>query len=151
MTRRFSVLLAVPILLIACDGGDDGPAPGEPGADSRDTTLSREAFVSVYVDLRMAALRDPETELPPPERERILADHGVTSEELLRFVEVQSRDDPRAMQEIWAEVQDRIRQAREEAGTGGPSDAPSSGTPGGGSAGTDDEGPGDGGDQEPDA
>ncbi|MDX1566375.1 MAG: hypothetical protein R3223_01160 [Longimicrobiales bacterium] len=103
-----------------------GACGGEPTDDAPEPTISREAFVSTYVDLRMAALRSPETEITPEERSRILEEHGVTSEELLRFVEVLSRDDPRAMQEIWAEVQDRIQQAREEAvreDVGGPGPA----------------------------
>lgn len=114
MTRLLLLSIVPPLLLTACESGDAGP---QPGPDSESPTISREAFVSVYVDLRMAALRNPETEVTRAERERILEAHGVSSEELLQFVETRSREDPRGMQEIWAEIQDRIRQAREEAGT----------------------------------
>lgn len=117
------LFLAVPLLVTGC-----GSESTEPAED----TISREVFITAYVDLRMAALRNPEEELAPTERERILESHGVTSDELLRFVEVHSRDDPRVMQEIWAEVQDRIRRAREEAVAGeapdGTSDATSDST-----------------------
>ncbi|MFP3948431.1 MAG: hypothetical protein ACLFWG_06855, partial [Longimicrobiales bacterium] len=99
--------LLLPLVVGACGGEAEDAAAPEP-------TVSREAFISTYVDLRMAALRRPDTEITRGERERILEEHGVSSGELLRFVEVLSRDDPRAMQEVWAEIQDRVRRAREE-------------------------------------
>jgi len=117
----YLLFLAVSLLLVACGGESSEP-------DLAEEMISREVFITAYVDLRMAALRNSEEELAPTERERILESHGVTSDELLRFVEVHSRDDPRVMQEIWAEVQDRIRRAREEAVAGEAPDSTSDGT-----------------------
>lgn len=111
--RLLSVLLPLVLGSLALVLGACGGEPTED--DVPEPTIAREAFVSTYVDLRMAALRNPEAEITAEERDRILEEHGVSSEELLRFVEVLSRDDPRAMQEVWTEVQDRIRQAREGA------------------------------------
>lgn len=110
------LVLALPLLAAGCGEGAEEVDPAE-------RTISREAFVSAYVDLRMAALRNPDSGITPEARERILDAHGITPEDLLHFVEVHGSRDPEMIQDVWTEVQDRIRQAREDAVTEDGSDA----------------------------
>ena len=75
-------------------------------------TISREAFVETYVALRVEQLRgafgDP---LPAEDRERVLADQGVTEEELLTFAEVHGPD-VTFMERLWEDVEKRLEEVR---------------------------------------
>jgi len=71
-------------------------------------SLDRATFVDAWVDLRTAALASPAREISPTERDRILAERGVTQEELLTFAEVHGSD-VSYMKEIWDEVALRMR------------------------------------------
>ena len=75
--------------------------------------IDRETFISTYVDLRVAALSRADGELRRQDRDRILDEHGVEEEDLVRFVEVRGRD-VHFMQELWDEVRQRIRAVEEE-------------------------------------
>jgi len=107
--RRGGVLLVLllAVLPLSAGCGDDGAAPAAGDAE----TVPRETFVATYVDLRLQVLRSGAEEIDPEARERILSRHGVTGDELLRFVEVHG-DDVRLMNEIWTEVQTRIDSIR---------------------------------------
>lgn len=112
-------VLALVLALPAC-GGAEEEAPASP------EIIPRETFVSAYVDLRMAALRDT-AGISTEERESILRGHGITPSDLVRFVDVYG-EDPGALQEVWSDVQVRIREAREAAalerqGSDAPSDS----------------------------
>lgn len=99
-------LLTLALTISACGGSEEGASPPP-------EIIARETFIAAYVDLRMAALRDT-AGISTVERERILRSHGISPEELLRFAEVYG-EDPGALQEVWSDIQDRIREAREEA------------------------------------
>lgn len=71
--------------------------------------------MSAYVELRMAALRDSTGGITPREQERVLQSHGISAEDLLRFVEAWGEEDPAALRDVWADVQAGIREAREQA------------------------------------
>lgn len=110
-------LLALVLAIPACGGAEEEATPPV-------EAIPRETFVSAYVDLRMAALRDT-AGISTEERESILGSHGITPADLVRFVEVYG-EDPEALQEVWSDVQDRIREAREAATLEGlEGDAPS--------------------------
>jgi len=104
---RFALGLGLAALLLlaaatACGGDGAEPATEAPA------TVSREVFVSTYVDLRLAALRDSVGTITTDQRERILAEHGVTPGELVRFVEAHG-DDLGYMRDVWNDVDQRIR------------------------------------------
>jgi len=93
--RRLAGSLALAVLLLG------GCAPEAPD------TISRETFVQVYVELRVAALDRDDATLAAADRERILSSHGVTGEDLLNFAEVHSQD-PAFMRAVWSEIEERL-------------------------------------------
>lgn len=101
-----AVLLCLQVATASCGDPGSGPGGGE------EETISRDTFVSTYVDLRIAALRDTTAAIGAEERERILREHGVTREDLLRFVEIHGQR-PAFMRQVWVEVDERIRRARQ--------------------------------------
>lgn len=74
--------------------------------------IDEELFISTFVDLRVAALSAEGGELDPAERERILADRGVSEEDLLQFVEVHGRDVD-FMARVWSRADSLIAEMRE--------------------------------------
>ena len=106
-SRRASLLaawLAAALAAGACEG--DPPArPHDP---------ARALFVDVYVDLRLAALRSSDGVVPVGERERILAEHGASSDAMLAFVAANG-EDLVFMRELWTEIWDRISEAEIDA------------------------------------
>ncbi len=74
--------------------------------------IDEELFISTFVDLRVAALSAEGGELDPAERERILADRGVSEEDLLQFVEVHGRDVD-FMAGVWSRADSLIAEMRE--------------------------------------
>jgi hypothetical protein len=91
-TRWLSGLVVVGML--GC-----GSAPGD--------TIEREDFISTYVDLRTAAADTDTLRIGDTERAEVLARHGVTGEDLSRFVEVYA-EDLEFMREVWNEVEVRL-------------------------------------------
>lgn len=89
-----------------------GLAAGGCGRSEEPQTIPTETFVATYVDLRMATLRSGLDELPPAQRDEILARHGVSEEDLLRFADVWGRD-PTLMHPIWDTVEARIDAQRQ--------------------------------------
>jgi hypothetical protein len=65
--------------------------------------IDRETFIATYVDLRRAALQQPTRQLPDTARDRILAAHGVTTDQLMQFADVRGAD-PEYMVALWTEV-----------------------------------------------
>lgn len=94
---RFPVSLVLG-WLVALPGCGSGPAA---------STMDRETFIDVYVELRVAALGHDDATVTPGERERILASHGVAAEDLVTFAEVHGRD-PAFMRDVWNEIEDRL-------------------------------------------
>ena len=82
------------------------PLAGCVGAGS-ESPPSRESFVDVYVALRTAELRSPGAVIADGDRDRILAEHEVTEDDLLAFAEAHGRDAV-FMEELWTEVQSRM-------------------------------------------
>lgn len=72
-----------------------------------EAAIDRDTFVATWVDLRRAAMTSPDAPITPAERTRILAEHGVTDEELLDFAAVHGGDVP-YMAEVWEEVEARM-------------------------------------------
>ncbi len=101
---------ALPLLLLIFGTGGCGELPFL-GAGAE--TIDEEVFIAVYVDLRVEALGGPTGELSSVDRRRILEEHQVTEEELLRFVEVHGTD-VHYMKRIWDEAHRRIRAVDEE-------------------------------------
>ena len=80
--------------------------------------ISREQFVETYVALRVAELRSPGAVIPDGERERVLAEQEITEDDLVRFAEANG-DDVAFMQEVWAEVENRLDELRSRPDTVG--------------------------------
>ena len=89
------VALAGLLLLPAC-GRSDGEG-----------VIDRETFIATYVDLRAAALESPTRTLSAAERDRVLAEHGITRADLLEFADVHAAD-PGYMVALWTEVSARV-------------------------------------------
>lgn len=91
------VLLAATIGAAAC-------APRE-----QPDEISEQVFVDVLTELRRAAREHPDDITAfEAERDRVLAEAGVTDSALFRFVRAR-RDDPRALYEVWDSVGGRLR------------------------------------------
>jgi hypothetical protein len=82
-------------------------ACGEAGSPE-DGSVDRATFVDSWVELRRAALASPTGQVPTAERDRILAERGVTQEQLLAFAEAHGAD-VAYMKKIWDEVAARLR------------------------------------------
>lgn len=80
-------------------------------------TISRTTFVEVYYELRKKGLRSPGMEITIEGRDSVLAEHGVTEEDLLAFVDAWGSDFE-LMRGIWEEVDSLQREDRME-GRGG--------------------------------
>jgi len=85
------------LAVCACEGIGRGTTPG----------LSRDAFIDVYVELRVAALRTEEGVLPDSARSRILADHRVTEDALHDFVDDRASD-LAFMRDLWNTIEARL-------------------------------------------
>ena len=84
-------------------------------ADGETRLISREEFVEAYVALRLAALEESGgsdgVPISPEARERVLAEQGVTKEELSRFAEIKGGDVV-YMKELWRDVESRMEELR---------------------------------------
>lgn len=114
--------LPLPILLLLA-GLVVVPACEDGGAEPRDQGIEREVFVATYVDLRRAALRNGPEPITPEARARVLERHGVTSEELLEFVEIHGRD-LEYMEAVWDTVEAILGQQPPEDSLPEPEDLP---------------------------
>ena len=74
-------------------------------------TIEREQFIQTYVDLRVGALTDEARQISDEARDRVLAEHGVTEDELLAFADVHGRDVD-FMKDVWDEVERRLDEVR---------------------------------------
>ena len=110
-TNGVAVRYVLPIVLFAAISGVFACSPDGPGTDSV-PTISREAFIEAYVELRVGALRSPREELPVPDRDRILEGLGLDDEDLLHFVEVNGRD-VQFMRRVWEEVDSLMTELRD--------------------------------------
>ena len=70
--------------------------------------IERETFVATFVDLRDAAMARPLKVLADEDRDRILAQHGVTEEALVAFADAWGGD-PAYMARVWDDVRARMR------------------------------------------
>lgn len=100
------------VFLLATAGCGDDPAAASASVD-------RETFIATYVDLRLSALGTPTGEITDAERERVLAKHQVTEDDLISFAEAYGSD-PATMKDVWEQVRLRLqRAAGEDTGTEG--------------------------------
>jgi hypothetical protein len=91
---------------MACSGDEVSPEEA--------LTINRELFLSTYIDLRVAALGTDSGKIGVPDRARILAEKGVSEEDLLEFVEVHGRN-IELMSEIWTAVDSALTTLRLQA------------------------------------
>lgn len=90
---------------------------GDGATEVAHTTIAADRFVSVYVDLRVSALRQPDGKIKTEDRDSILAHHGVTDADLLFFADMHG-DDAIFMRGVWDSVEvvyQRVRTAENEA------------------------------------
>jgi len=95
-----SILVVVLLLLASCDNGIPG--------SGREPTISEEHFVAAMAELRYEALRRTTGQVPPEERERILAEHGISGEDLIQYAEVHGPNVP-LMNRVWSSVEERVQ------------------------------------------
>ena len=93
------------MLVVAAACGGDGTEPDESAA------ISRELFVATYVDLRVAAVTNPEGSIDGTSKAAILEQHGVTEDDLLEFGEVHGVR-VRYMHDVWNEVDQALEDLR---------------------------------------
>lgn len=101
--------LALALSAFACGGEGTTSA----GASVQD----REAFIATYVDLRTAVIRGESHVLSDADRATILAEHGMTEEDLTRFAEVHG-EDLNFMRGVWDDVEERLDGIPVDASTG---------------------------------
>lgn len=110
---RFVTLLILgftPFAALACGGAtSDSPAPD---------TISKDQFVEAYFELRKAGLRSRGMEITLDTRDSVLAELGLTEEDLITFAEVWG-DDGEVMISVWEEVDSLLVQARTPQGEEG--------------------------------
>jgi len=99
----FAAIGAVTFSVVACNRTSVNPRADE--------AISREAFVQTYFELRVTGLRSPQIEISLEARDSILANRGLTEEDLLTFVEVWGSY-PEVMRGIWEEVDSLERAGR---------------------------------------
>jgi len=104
MKRTVGVTLT--LLALASCGGDTGPVASD--------VIERQTFIDTYVELRLAAVQAPDFRVPPSERDQILARHGVSAEDLLRFADAYGRD-LEFMNEVWSEIEARFQESSGDA------------------------------------
>lgn len=103
MTRMRNLAAGTLVCVTAACVGEQTP--------SADAAITRDAFVEVYVELRMAALQSPEGRISESEREEILAGASLTEEDLLEFIDMHARR-LEHMAEVWGEIDDTLRVLR---------------------------------------
>ena len=75
--------------------------------------------MATYVDLRLSALGTSTGKITDAERERVLAKHETTEDDLLSFAEAHGSD-PATMKDVWEDVRLRLQVAAgEDTGTDG--------------------------------
>jgi hypothetical protein len=84
------------------------------GGRGDDVILDRDTFIATYVDLRKTALTTQTGELDDPLRAEVLARHGVSEEDMTRFVEVHG-EDVAFMQGVWDDIEILLDADRPEA------------------------------------
>jgi hypothetical protein len=97
--RQAAFFLAL-VLLAAC-GGERPPEVPE-------GTITREQFMTAWIDLRFAALEAGLPEPTPEARDSVLVAHDLTAADLFQFVEAYGRDVP-FMRNLWEEIEDSIQ------------------------------------------
>ncbi len=103
MTIR--IVVSAALLVVAAVCGGDGTELDESAA------ISRELFVATYVDLRVAAVTNPEGSIDGASKASILAQHGVTEDDLLEFVDVHGVR-VRYIRDVWNEVDQALEDLR---------------------------------------
>ena len=100
--RGWRAWCAAAALLVAAAGcEEEGPE-----------TISREVFVETYVALRVAELRESGDDgISAEARDRVLAEKGVTEEELLTFADVHGPD-VNFMEQLWDDIETRLEEIR---------------------------------------
>jgi len=74
-------------------------------------TIPSDSFVEAMVALRTSPVMGTSGFLPAGEPERILGEHGLTPEDLRRFVEVHGANVP-MMTDLWTQIESRVAEAR---------------------------------------
>ena len=103
--KKIVTIVTLSVLTSACTS--EGP-------DAARETIPTDVFVDTYVDLRVAGLSRVASQdsISPEDRERILAEHGVTAEDLLEFVDVHGPNVP-FIGTVWDSVEVRYRRKQD--------------------------------------
>lgn len=96
------------------------------GSSTPEGVIDRETFIEAYVELRVAALDTDTARIAASDREAVLAELGITEDDLVEFVEVHAAD-LEYMRDVWNEVEVRMDRpvegvAEEDVAADGPSE-----------------------------
>ncbi|MBT8487870.1 MAG: hypothetical protein KJO65_03475 [Gemmatimonadetes bacterium] len=105
-SKPWTFLFATAVLAVA------GCGPSTP-----EGLIEEETFVETYVELRIAALDTDSSRIADADRQAILAERGVTEDDLLEFVRVHSTN-LEYMRDVWNEVELRMDRSPEVADEG---------------------------------
>lgn len=94
-TAMRRIILAA-VLLAACNRDLATPT----------TAMSRDSFITIYVELSRARTASPPDSFPS-KKEEILRRHNVTEEDLRKFVHAHGQQ-PDFMADVWKTVRDRL-------------------------------------------
>ncbi|NIS00632.1 MAG: hypothetical protein GWN99_06085 [Gemmatimonadetes bacterium] len=92
------VVLALGTLLAAVGCPDREPGP-----------ISREEYIDAYVRILRAAEAAPDTAAASDSARRILAERGLTEDDLMEFAESYV-EDPTELARIWEKIEERLKQ-----------------------------------------
>jgi hypothetical protein len=102
----------IPLVLMVASLAMSAASCGKVGSDPEiSETISRELFIQTYIELRRAAFRSPRARISIEARDRILADFGVTEDDLLEFVDFWGTD-TEIMLRVWEEVDSIMTEER---------------------------------------
>jgi len=98
-SRMLRAVCAIALSLSACRGEEQVPVV--------EGVIDRETFIEAYVDLRVATIEGSDLALPVEERDSVLAEHGVSADDLTAFVEAYGRYLD-YMSSLWSDVEARL-------------------------------------------
>ena len=91
----------VGLLLVASCGGETS------SREAPDGVIERDLFVQTYVEIRMTALYNGSRTITPAQKEEVLAERGVSEDDLRLFIETHGPD-LAYMRDLWADIEAEI-------------------------------------------
>ena len=94
---RYKLALPAIIFFHTACGGNTNPI-------ANPDVIDRDTFITVFVDLRLAAVESEDFVITDSARDQILSSHGIDSESLVLFADVYGSD-VEFMRDVWNDVE----------------------------------------------